>query len=173
MVFQFAKDRINSVNGHKYVHIAKFSPYELEHMVGVFAQSLRVNGRPQPAYQNLKCQLLRMPRGRPGCWSPQDPQKESTLDLNKFMFKDRKITAQGHMGHSDHVVHFGENVVSGTQGHMSHMVTLCFFLRKLGYRVRKWSHWWHGWRQLHWSHLYTGHAGHVGHVVFFLRKCIF
>ena len=41
LVFQFVKDKISSVNGDKYVNITDFSPWELKHMVGVFAQSLR------------------------------------------------------------------------------------------------------------------------------------
>ena len=41
LVFQFVKDKISSVNGDKYVNIADFSPWELKHMVGVFAESLR------------------------------------------------------------------------------------------------------------------------------------
>ena len=41
LVFQFVKDKISSVNGDKYVNITDFSPWELEHMVGVFAESLR------------------------------------------------------------------------------------------------------------------------------------
>ena len=41
LVFQFVKDKISSVNGDKYVNITDFSPWELKHMVGVFAESLR------------------------------------------------------------------------------------------------------------------------------------
>ena len=41
LVFQFVKDKISSVNGDKYVNITDFSPWELKHMFGVFAQSLR------------------------------------------------------------------------------------------------------------------------------------
>ena len=36
LVFQFVKDKINSVNGDKYVHTAKSSPCELKHMAGIF-----------------------------------------------------------------------------------------------------------------------------------------
>ena len=41
LVFQFVKDKISSVNGDKYVNFAILSPWELKHMFGVFAQSLR------------------------------------------------------------------------------------------------------------------------------------
>ena len=41
LVFQFVKDKISSVNGDKYVDITNFFPWELKHMVGVFAESLR------------------------------------------------------------------------------------------------------------------------------------
>ena len=41
LVFQFVKDKISSVNGDKYVNITDFSPWELKHMVGAFAENLR------------------------------------------------------------------------------------------------------------------------------------
>ena len=41
LVFQFVKDKISSVNGDKYVNFTILSPWELKHMFGVFAQSLR------------------------------------------------------------------------------------------------------------------------------------
>ena len=41
LLFQFVKDKISSMNGDKYVNITDFSPWELKHMVGVFAESLR------------------------------------------------------------------------------------------------------------------------------------
>ena len=41
LVFQFVKDKISRMNGDKYVKITDFSPWELKHMVGVFAESLR------------------------------------------------------------------------------------------------------------------------------------
>ena len=44
LVFQFVKDKISSVNGDKYVNITDFSPRELKHMVGAFAENLRSMG---------------------------------------------------------------------------------------------------------------------------------
>ena len=40
-MFEFVKDKISSVNGDKYVNFTILSPWELKHMFGVFAQSLR------------------------------------------------------------------------------------------------------------------------------------
>ena len=39
LVFQFVKDKISRMNGDKYVNITDFSPWELKHMVGAFAES--------------------------------------------------------------------------------------------------------------------------------------
>ena len=41
LAFQFVKDKISTMNEDENIHIANYSSYELNRMVGVFFQSLR------------------------------------------------------------------------------------------------------------------------------------
>ena len=54
-------------NTFVFFYFANFVPHKPKHTFGVFAESLRVSGRPKGAHQSLKahwrCQLLRMPPG--------------------------------------------------------------------------------------------------------------